>query len=109
MNYIVEKYCNEFIDAGCDKQKLIKLYIDMLHELSAKSAFAGYKECYNMFTTVWHEAVYYVEMDYGFEDVHTNKVFLDEVLRVYSKFFEPTFVEFLEMASEGIYDKKRDN
>ena len=83
----------------------------MLHELSDKSAFSGYKECYNMFTTVWHEAVHYVEMDYGFEDVHTNRAFLNEVLSAYNKFYEPTFVNFLEMASEGLVedDKKRDN
>ena len=109
MNYIIEKYCNEFRSVDNDKTKLIKLYVDMLHELSDKSAFVGYKECYNMFTTVWHEAVHYVEMDYGFEDVHTNKAFLDEVLCAYNKFFEPTFVDFLEMANEGIYDKERDN
>lgn len=111
MNYIIDKYCNKFRSVGSDKPKLIKLYVDMLHELSDKSAFVGYRECYNMFTTVWHEAVYYVEMDYGFEDVHTNKAFLDEVLLAYNKFFEPTFVEFLEMVSEGLVksDKERDN
>ena len=87
MNYIIDKYCNKFRSVGSDKSKLIKLYVDMLHELSDKSAFAEYKECYNMFTTVWYEAVHYVEMDYGFEDVHTNKAFLNEVLRAYNEFF----------------------
>jgi hypothetical protein len=101
MNYIIDKYYNKFRSVGSDKSKLIKLYVDMLHELSDKSAFVGYKECYNMFTTVWHEAVYYVEQEYGFEDVHTNKAFLDEVLWAYTKFFEPTFVDFLELANSG--------
>ena len=87
MNYIIEKYCNEFRGVGSDKLKLIKLYVDMLHELSDKSAFVGYKECYNMFITVWHEAVDYVEKEYGFADVHTNREFLNEVLRSYNEFF----------------------
>lgn len=101
MNYILEKYCNEFMGVENDKPKLIKLYVAMLHELSDKSAFVRYKECYNMFTTVWHEAVYYVEKEYGYEEVHTNRVFLNEVLWVYEHLFEPTFVEFLEMADSG--------
>lgn len=101
MNYILEKYCNEFMSVENDKLKRMKLYVAMLHELSAKSAFVGYKECYKMFTTVWYEAVDYAERIHGFEVIHTNRAFLNDVLWAYNKFFEPTFVEFLEMANGG--------